>query len=128
MDEKTFFNEGNVTVTNSRFIVPGQTYAMSGITSVSKWIQKPSLKWPLILILVGALFIIIPLFAGGGALWYLIGIVLIGIGIFLLIRNKPVYSVILSSASGEADAINSKDEDFIDRIVQALNDAIVVRG
>ncbi len=78
--------------------------------------------------MVGALFIIIPLFAGGGALWYLIGIVLIGIGIFLLIRNKPVYSVMLASASGESDAINSKDEDFIDRIVQALNDAIVVRG
>ena len=34
MEETTFFNEGGLTVTNSRFVVPGQTYAMSGVTSI----------------------------------------------------------------------------------------------
>lgn len=34
MAEKTFLDEGGVTVTNARFVVPAQTYAMSEITSV----------------------------------------------------------------------------------------------
>jgi len=35
---------------------------------------------------------------------------------------------LLSSASGEADALTSKDSDFIFRIVKALNEAIIARG
>jgi len=123
MEEKTFFNEGGVTVTNSRFVVPGQTHATSGITSVSKWITKPSMKLPIILIVLG----IIPLFFGS-IFWIVVGIALIAAGVYLLIKNKPVYSVRLSSASGESNAIDSKDEDYIDKIVQAINDAIVTRG
>ena len=34
VQETTFFEQGNVKVTNARFIVPSQTYAMSDITSV----------------------------------------------------------------------------------------------
>jgi len=123
MEEKTFFNEGGVTVTNSRFVVPGQTHAMSGITSVSKWITKPSMKLPIILIVLG----IIPLFFGS-IFWIVVGIALIAAGVYLLIKNKPVYSVRLSSASGESNAIDSKDDKYIDKIVQAINDAIVTRG
>jgi hypothetical protein len=33
-DEKTFFQYEDVAVTNSRFMVGGQTFAMSNITSV----------------------------------------------------------------------------------------------
>ena len=35
---------------------------------------------------------------------------------------------LLSSASGEADALTSKDSDFIFLIVKTLNDAIIARG
>jgi hypothetical protein len=45
---------------------------------------------------------------------------------FLL--QKTNYQVMLSSASGNQDALTSTDETFIDRVVQALNDAIVFRG
>ena len=34
MSEKVFFNENGYLVTNVRFEVPGQTYVMSGISSV----------------------------------------------------------------------------------------------
>lgn len=37
MEEKSFYNEGGVSVSNSRFIAGGQTYAMSGVTSVKSF-------------------------------------------------------------------------------------------
>jgi hypothetical protein len=44
MAERTFLDEGGVTVTNARFVVPVQTYAMSGITSVKSLKHTPSIK------------------------------------------------------------------------------------
>ena len=35
-NEKIYFDKGDVMVTKARFIVPAQTYAMSGITSVNR--------------------------------------------------------------------------------------------
>lgn len=45
-------------------------------------------------------------------------------------RNNwfPVHSVLLSSRSGEHKAASSKDIDLVQRIVVALNQAIVLRG
>lgn len=42
-NERTFFDRGNVTVTDSRFIVGSQTYAMRGITSVKGIEITPSI-------------------------------------------------------------------------------------
>ena len=42
MEEKIFFNEGGVTVSNSQFVVGGQTYAMSEITSMRSVKVNPS--------------------------------------------------------------------------------------
>jgi hypothetical protein len=39
-DEKTFFNEGSVSITNTRAIIGSTTYAMSNVTSVSLGIIK----------------------------------------------------------------------------------------
>lgn len=120
-------NEGSVTVTNARFVVPGQTYALSGITSVSTWVKKPSKKGPIISIIIGliALFIGIDTKSAGGIGF---GVVLIGIGALILFLQKPTYTVRLYTASGEVDAISSKDRDFIHRISGAVTDAIVARG
>ena len=120
MTEKEFLKEGDVTVTNSRFIVPGQTYAMSGITSVKSVKKNPSKALPIILIVLGIIFL--------AADVPLVGIILIGLGIAILILNKPQYIVILSSASGETEALTSKNKEFITRVINALNDAIVARG
>jgi hypothetical protein len=50
-----FLNEGGVTVTNARFVVPAQTYAMSGVTSVKSLKHTPSIKGPVILCIIGLL-------------------------------------------------------------------------
>ena len=122
MAEQTFFNENGVTVTNSRFITPGQTYAMSGVTSIRKLKITPSYKAPIITAIIGFISL------GFGDSGIAIGILLIIGAIAWFILNKPTFVVVLSSASGEQKALSSKDEEFISRVVNALNEAIVARG
>jgi len=118
--EKTFFEYGAVKVTNARFIVPSQTYAMSGITSVKFFTEKPSLLWPIVAFLIAILIGV-----GDGNIWS-VGIPVI-IGVVLLLR-KATHHVVLSSASGETRALNSKNKEFIANVIKALNQSIVSRG
>lgn len=114
MEEKIFFQQDNIVVTNTRFSVDGQTYAMSGITSVKSKAEVVPMWAKVILFLLG--LILIPLYGFG---------LLVIIGIFFL---KSRYSVMLSSASGETKALQSKDKALIDNIINALNQAIISRG
>lgn len=121
-EEQVFFNDGGVSVSNSRMMYQGKTYAMSGVTSVKSWEKTPSRKGPIILIVIGVLL----LAAGKSAI---IGAVLfIGGGIAWWVSQKSEFSVMLTSASGEMQAYTSKDGAFVSKIVNAVNDAIVHRG
>jgi proline racemase len=122
MEEKSFFTQGGVSVTNARFIAHGQTYAMSGVTSVKQFRQDPSRKGPIILGVIGLLAM-----AGGGKAVFVALLLLAG-AVAWWLSQKPEFSVLLSSASGEAKALTSRDGKFISDVVNALNDAIVHRG
>ena len=122
MEEKSFFNEGGVSVTNARFIANGQTHAMSGVTSVESFRQDPSRKGPIILGIIGVLAL-----TGGGTIT-VVGLLLIAGAVALWFLQKPAFSVRLSSASGSKDWLSSKDGEYISKVVAALNDAIVYRG
>ncbi len=123
MAEQTFFSQGDISVTNARVMIGAQTYAMSGITSVRSIKEDPSRKGPIILGIVGLL----PLFSGeiGGII---LGLVLIGAAIAWFISKKPTYHVGLVTASGEAKALGSTDPEYIRKIVNAINEAIIARG
>lgn len=121
-NEKIYFDEGDVNVTKARFIVPAQTYAMSGITSVKSIVDQP-FKGPAILAILGGLFI----FFIAQTASIITGLVLIAGAALWFIKGKK-HIVILSSASGEAEALSSNNSGFIERIISALNDAIVERG
>lgn len=119
MEEQIFFDEGGVKVTNARFVTFGKTQALSGITSVSTLVRKPSRFGPVLLIIIGMCTVAAsPVF----------GFLMIALGILWLMSQKSVYIVQLESASGVSNALESKNQDFIFRVVDALNDAIVARG
>jgi hypothetical protein len=120
--EQVFLNERDVSVSNSRMMYKGQTYAMSGITSVKSYEKKPSRVGPIILIVIGVLMLTAGKSLIFGALIFLAG------GIAWWVLKKTDYSVLLTSASGETKAYTSKDKDFVIKIVNAVNDAIVHRG
>ena len=121
-EDRKFIDENGVSVSRSRFMVSGQTYAMSGITSVKSYQQNPNRAGPIILGSLGLLGLAMGLDAFAGA------VIAIGIAIAWWVLSKPKYSVLLSSASGEVKALTSTDGPFIARVINALNDAIVHRG
>lgn len=79
MDEKVFLNKGSVKVTNSRFIVNGQTYAMSNVTSVKTGVIKANRGGAVIIGLIGLLCLL-----GGGWVTFA-GVVLLGFAYFVFI-------------------------------------------
>jgi len=117
MAEQTLLNEQGVLVTNTRFVVNNATHAMSGVVGVAGVRLNPSRKGPIILIVVGVLLAIV-----------FVGIPMIIGGIVWLILQKPRFAVVFTTAAGEMPVYESRDEAFISRIVEALNQAIVARG
>lgn len=119
-EEKTFFEYEDVKVTNTRFISGSQTYAMSNITSVKTAVKKPSWFFPSLLLFIGAMTLIT------GAV--LFGLVLAAIGAVLLVIQKTTYSIMLATSAGETSALKTHQKDYLDKVVNALNDAIIHRG
>lgn len=122
MEEKMFFDQNGVSVSNARFIVQGQTYAMNGVTSVKQAAKHPSRLGPIILGIVG----LIALFNGSsGVLW---GVAILAVAVFWWVKQKSEWSVVLNSSSGETQALTSTDRPYIDGVINALNQSIIHRG
>jgi hypothetical protein len=119
MEEKTFFENGDVKVTNSRFVTGGQTYAMSNVTSVKTFIQKPSRVFGVLLLIVGLIMLLNSL---------MFGFVLVALASVILYMQKSIYHVMLSTSGGETSALKTNEREYIEKVVNALNDAIVHRG
>jgi hypothetical protein len=116
MGEQTFFNEGGCMITNARFTTAGQTYAMANVTSVKT--AQDSIVLALLFFLGGIISLV--------AQAWLVGLICMGIGgLFIYFRQTHV---VLHTAGAEQKALSSRDRNFIARVVQALNDAIVHRG
>jgi len=118
-EETVFFEQGDVKVTNSRFMTYGTTHSMSGVTSVTQVVYKPNRKGPIIVAVVGLLCFIFS--------WW-VAIIVLAAAVVWWFLQKTKYGVLMSSASGDQDALSSTDADFINTVVAALNDAIVHRG
>ncbi|WP_375507863.1 DUF6232 family protein [uncultured Caballeronia sp.] len=120
--EQVFLNEQGVVITSSRFVLPGsQTFAMSGVTAVRAHEEKPNRIGALLLILFGGA----ALLNKANIWWVVVPIVL---GVLLFIAQKPMYFVVLSTASGETQALKDRSRTWINKIVSALTDCIVFRG
>lgn len=117
MEEKLLFEKDGVQVTNARFKVNAQTYAIRNITSTEVWTSPQ--KWMLGAL---ALAIAVALLADrnyGGAL--LVG----AAGAVALHAGRPKHHVKLRTSAGEAMALESRDREYVVAIVNALNEAMV---
>ncbi|WP_158248683.1 MULTISPECIES: DUF6232 family protein [Pseudomonadota] len=124
-EEKIFFSGDGVKITTTLFSLPNNTsFAMSGVTAVRLHKQSPSKSLPLLLIIVGFFFFFAGVKTGASSF----GSVLITIGVVVAALSKPTYIVVLSTASGETQALRSKNEKWMLSVVEALNACIVRRG
>ncbi len=119
MDEKSFFEYEDVKVTNVRFISGTQMYAMSNITSVKTSEQKPNRIWGVLALLIGLATAINSPVAGA--------IISVAAGLFLYFQ-KTTYHVMLATSGGETSALKTYQREYLDKVVHALNQAIVYRG
>jgi hypothetical protein len=120
--EIVYYSEGPIFVSNTRMTIGGKTYAMANITSVSLAQDSSMVGCGAVLIFIGffLLFSIVSLPPIGiiGGLMFIVG--------FVLLARKP-YVVRIGSASGESNALQSHNREYIQKIVSAVNAAIVAR-
>jgi hypothetical protein len=125
-DETTFFQSGDITVTNARFIVGAQTFAMRGVTSVQGVETPASYGGPIFIVIFG---LVLALVGFSGSIFIaVVGILLIAAGVAIAIRRKATFAVVLRTAGGEITAYQSLDRAYISKIIQALNDSIISHG
>jgi Family of unknown function (DUF6232) len=120
-NEITFYQDVNVTVTQSRYITNSKTYAMRNISSVHIFEIIKNRTLPILIAIIGVLM----LFSESSRT---LAFILIAIGILILVLTKNEFTVRISTNSGEVNSIVSKDKSYIQNVVNALNDAIVFRG
>jgi hypothetical protein len=127
--EETIYRDSAIQVTTSRAILRDKTYAMANVTSVSMYTQPGNRTAGIILSILGGFGVLVGLTAGPDArcaLWF--GAIMLAVGLLAAITPKNSYWVRIGSASGEANALSSPDPEYIRKIVEAMNDAIVRRG
>ncbi len=128
-DERVFLDEGGVKVTNARIVVPGKTYAMSTVSSVSTKTHKKSNSGGWALLVVG-----VAMLAGGlvvegtNIVLIVLGLVLAGFSWVSIVNNKPRYSVQLATSAGELQALEAREWEWVHRVSEAVGEAIVARG
>lgn len=120
MDEKTFFDHGDVKVTNARFVTGAQTFAMSNITSVKALHQPPKRTAGIVFLLIG----IAAVFSQN----LVFGFPVVALSAYYLYKQKTTYHVMLTTSGGETSALTTHQQEYLHAIVTALNEAIVSRG
>jgi hypothetical protein len=139
-EEITIYEHENIKVTNLRAVFGETTYAISNITAVKKNEVPAPIGCATLAVAGGALVLLYQVgqffqnskysaTAGGfSGTWFLLALILLGLGIYTIRTEKPSYNVHISTASGEIKAFTSKDKGQIETIVNALNDAIIKKG
>ena len=125
-DEIAVYCDENIQITNLRAMMHGKTYAMANVTSVSTYTQEVSKVPGVIILVLGALFLLAAV--GGDWVFGVIGVILLLLGAGAYSASKHTYWVRIGSASGETNALSSRDRAYIERVVSAMNEAIVRRG
>ena len=121
MDERVFYQQGDILVTNTRLVIGARTFALRNLASVEMGIieKKPSLLIGFILMLGLGLLI----FGSWGTKVF--GLGCLAIVVFYIKSMRPKFIVRIESNAGTIDAIASQDRSYIESVVVAINEAIM---
>jgi hypothetical protein len=127
MSEQIIYSDNTVSVSTSRIVISGTTYALRNISSVKMTFAPAKTGCAIALIVFGALILIGSLAQGGQSIvaGLIGGAVIGGLGFLWLRSCKADYFVTIASSSGEVRALTSKDKSYVEKIVAAINDAII---
>jgi hypothetical protein len=122
MEEIIFFQSSGVTVTQSRYIVDNKTFAMRNISSVHVGVIPAKRGFGILLIAIGFILLV------SSADTRIGGVIVIILGTLFAFLPKDKFTVRISTNAGETDSLFSKDKKGIQKIVDALNEAMIHRG
>ena len=122
MEEKVFFSLEGIKVSNTEFIADGQTYDIEAVTLVKHGLIEPKRVFPTFCMLSGAFLMIFEdvfMFVGGFS---------IALGMVAWFTAQTLYAVIIHTADGERQALTSASSHDVERVIRALNTAIISRS
>ena len=127
--ERIILEEGEIKITDRRVVIGTNTYALSDVISVRLTKDRSGIGCAIAaLIGVG---ILLGLFSLASTIYNselcLTGIISLGAAVVVALLAPPNYTLQLRSMSGKADILRSMDEDYLKRIVDAINNAIIRR-
>jgi hypothetical protein len=121
------FTNNEITVTNTRLVVGAQTFAMANIRSVTVERHDPPTLLPGFLIIGGICLALIGLgTAATGAITF--GIVVAFVGMAVLKIGKSTFWLVLTTPDGEVCACTSRNQTDVQRVVVAINRALIERA
>ncbi|HSH87626.1 MAG: DUF6232 family protein [Methylophilus sp.] len=122
MTEKVFLSLEGIKVSDTQFIADGQTYAIDAVTAVQHGLIEPRRTFPTFCLLSGSFLMIfedIFMFVGGFS---------IALGMVAWFTAQTLYAVVIHTADGEKQALTSPNSNDVDRVIRALNTAIINKG
>ena len=117
MDEISFFENKNVIVTQTRFIVSFKVYEIKNISTVRLGVINHNVKWYFLAMTVGFLL----LFLSQGRIP---GVILFVSGFILLYLKEDKYSVRIRTEGGETDSLISENRVYVEKVIKAINEAM----
>ncbi len=140
MKERAIPDEKEVQITSTQIITSRATHSLSDVTSVETSYRPPRKLIAYFLLWVGGLLSLFLLTLGtharGGDTYFFVaalflslsGLVLFFLGIRSLKRAKPVHTAVLATSLGAKESISSEDPELIQRVVEAVEEAMDARG
>jgi Family of unknown function (DUF6232) len=140
-EETVFYqDEHGIRITNSRLIVRNCTYAMANLSSIQVedprylgLVRRPWTPWGIASLLL-SIFAAVLAYNDEMALVPLLATLGVGtFGLWFASLMKPrarvyEYNLYMWNASGKARIITTRDAQHFNRVVQAINEAVIRRG
>lgn len=128
-EETVLYEDPRVKITNARAVIEGKTYPVANLASVGMSKQSPSGLLPMILFIIGGFMVLFNLQDIAQNIGNLItGAIILGLGFVVVRASKPTYILSLSTSAGEIKALQSDDQAYIQKLTDALNQAIIQRA
>lgn len=142
MPDKILYTDGhNVTVTDSKLQVKKHEYMLNGVTKCAVTVIKPNRTPAVVSLLIGIGLIVAGLLTlipsgifpdlaignklvGPNTMSVWIGTALALVGLLILGVSRERYAVRIATAEGEKDAVVSNRREYINQIVDAINQAV----
>lgn len=117
-EEQVLLDKKDIKVTSARFVVKGKTFPISTINSVSRMVTTPDWTGPIVVGIIG-----ISAFWLAKQWWYALVLLVLAAGWWFVLRKS--YTIEIVQSSGVQKVFTSHNKALVDKIIKALNDAII---